>query len=56
MIAKVKYHLKDYVGTISIICKVTDTTKSILSKAKASLRRSGHSEKSIQSLELKSKA
>ncbi|MBB3697139.1 hypothetical protein MY04_05680 [Flammeovirga sp. MY04] len=56
MIAKVKYHLKDYRGIISIVCKVTDTKQTILRKARAFLRRSGHEVGSIQSLEIQSRA
>lgn len=56
MIAKVKYIVSKKEGTLAVICKPTDTIKTIIKKAKAILVGSGHSDSSIQKLSVLSKA
>ncbi|WP_155523297.1 hypothetical protein [Flammeovirga pectinis] len=57
MIAKVKYTVeRKYSGTISVICKSTDTNQVIINKAKSVLRTSGHKESNINNLNVLSRA
>ncbi|NME70377.1 hypothetical protein [Flammeovirga aprica] len=56
MIAKVKYTVSKREGILSVICKPTDTVKTILKKAKTMLVRSGHIASSIQQLNFLSRA
>ncbi|MBD0404364.1 MULTISPECIES: hypothetical protein [unclassified Flammeovirga] len=55
MIAKVKYTVAQKEGILAVICRPTDTVKTILKKAKTMLVRSGHIASSIQQLNFLSK-